>query len=279
MLGRFGTAVIAAAGFCLMANQVLAQFPPATDPSKGEQKCESSVGKTLSKFVSSKAKCVSKCIGTGRKTSGPYAGCFPPYSDPTTGACVNDPTKGAEAKARASIVKSCQDQPGKDNCPECYAPSNCTTGNPFVSNTETQVDPFVILIYCTEANTNTPTKDQAKCEDGVSKALTKFVGSKTKCYDKCNQNMNKGKIAPGSCNPPNPADPATFACVKDPVKGAEAKAAAAIDKVCANVPGATPSCYGTSLDQGSEWVNLTETQIDNTTPMVACGSPSGAFVD
>ena len=198
MLGRFGIAAIAATGFCLIASRVPAQFPPATDPTKDEQKCESNAGKTLSKFTSSKAKCVGKCIGTGRKTSGPYAGCFAPYADPTTNACIMDPVKGAEAKARSGIVKKCN-VAGKDSCPECYAASNCTTGDPFVSMTETNIDPFVILIYCTEANTNTPTKDQAKCEDGVSKALTKFVGSKAKCYDKCNANANPSCYGTAMC--------------------------------------------------------------------------------
>lgn len=279
MLGRFGTAAIAAAGFCLIGSHVLAQFPPVTDPTSGEQKCESNAGKTLSKFVGAKSKCVGKCIGTQRKATSPsYGGCFPPFSDPTTFACQFDPAKGAAIKARAGIAKKCADAPGKDNCPECYDPANCTTGAPFVAMVDTQVNPFLILIYCTEANNMTPTSAEAKCEDGVSKALVKFVGSKSKCYDKCNQNMNKGKIAPGSCDPPSPADPATNACIFDSVKGAEAKAIAAIDKVCADV-GANPSCYGTSLDTGTEWVGLAESAVDGTTPQVACGSPSGAFVD
>jgi hypothetical protein len=277
MLGRFGTVAIAAAGFCLIASRVPAQFPPITDPTSDEQKCESNAGKTLSKFTKSKAKCVGKCIGAGRKTSGPYGGCFAPYADPATDVCIHESLKGAEAKARQGIIKKCS-VAGKDSCPECYSPATCTTGEPFVMNTETNIDPFVILIYCTEANTNTPTSAEAKCEDGVSKALTKFVGSKAKCYDKCNKNMNKGKIALGSCNPGAVTDPATQACIFDSVKGAEAKAAASIDKVCASV-GANPSCYGTSLDTGQEWVNLAEVPVDNTTAQVACGSPSGAFVD
>jgi hypothetical protein len=283
MVRRSGIAAIcAAAGLCLLAKPVLAQFPPVTEPTKDEQKCESNTGKTLSKFVGSKSKCVGKCVATARKTSGPYAGCFPPYADPVVDACITDPVKGAEAKAGANIAKKCN-VAGKDSCPECYTPATkCTDGtgsNPFVQSTEGQVDPFTILVYCLEAGGTTPTKEQAKCEDGVSKALVKFVGAKTKCYDKCNKNVNKGKIAPGSCTPPSPSDPATTACIFDPLKGAEAKAAASIDKVCANVPSATPGCYGTSLDEGSEWVGLTETQIDITTPTVACGSPSGAFLD
>src|SRR5262249_55932847 len=100
----------------------------------------------------------------------------------------------------------------------------------------------------------------------------KFVGAKAKCYDKCNANMNKGAIAPGSCNPGAVTDPATQFCISDPLKGAEGKAAAAIDKVCANVAGANPSCYGTALDTGAEWVGLAEPQVDIAPAQIACGA-------
>src|SRR5262245_21746772 len=115
-------AAAAAAGLCLAASPVLAQIPGQT---KDELKCESTVGKTLSKFVGSKSKCVSKCFVTARKAGGPFTGCFAtpgqPYPDATTNTCITDPVKGAEAKARAGIVKGCMDAPGKDKCPECYA--------------------------------------------------------------------------------------------------------------------------------------------------------------
>src|SRR5437899_1033696 len=96
-----------------------------------------------------------------------------------------------------------------------------------------------------------PNKDEAKCETGAGKALVKFVGSKAKRTSKCNQHMLKGAIAPNSCTPPNPSDPATQVCIFDSLKGAEAKAAAAIDKVCANVPGATPGCH--AVTTGAQW--------------------------
>ena len=270
MLGRFGIVVAAAGSLCLIASSVPAQFPPVTDPNKDEAKCESNAGKTLGKFTGQKAKCISKCIKTGRKTSGPYTGCFGPgFSDPATNACIKDPLKGAEAKAAASIVKKCPD------CPECYDPNVCTDSsstNPFVSNTESLIDPFGNLVFCTEAAGMTPTKDEGKCEDSVAKALAKFVASKTKCYDKCTKNELKGKIAPGSCMPPSPSDPATNACIFDPLKGAEAKTAAAIDKKCV----VTPACYGGQTGMG--WVTLVENIQDTQVPIIACGSPSGAFV-
>jgi hypothetical protein len=61
------------------------------------------------------------------------------------------------------------------------------------------------------------------------------------------------------------------------VKGAGAKAAAAIDKKCAAV-GANPACYVPTVDTGAEWVAIVENQVDNSIPDVACGSPSGAFL-
>ena len=62
-----------------------------------------------------------------------------------------DPVKGAEAKARTSIVKACT-----NDCPECYAASVCSTGEPVVSNTEAQLDPFGGIVWCTEAGGATP---------------------------------------------------------------------------------------------------------------------------
>lgn len=258
-------AMAAALALALAASPVAAQPAGVT---KDELKCESGAGKALSKFVGSKTKCVQKCVTTARKTSGPYTDCFAPFGG-ATATCIQDPTKGAEAKARTSIVKACT----KD-CPECYAPSVCSTGEPFVANTETQVDAFGPLIYCTEAGGGTPTKEQAKCEDTVAKTLTKFVDSKTKCYDKCNQNVFKAKIPEGSCSPPTPTDVATQACIQK----AEDKAVASIDKACATA-GQNPPCYGANFDTGAEWVGLTEAAVDANVPVIACGSPSGAFLD
>lgn len=276
MLHRLRMVVLTATWMGVVVGTAAAQI---TDPGKDEAKCQKSAGSALVKFVGAKTKCVQKCLGTARKTSGPYAGCFGPgFTDPATNACVFDAKKGAEAKARASIVKACADAPGKDRCPECFAPSVCTTGEPVVSDTEAQIDPLGAVVFCTEGAGGTPTKDEAKCEDSVAKALTKFVGSKSKCYQKCNDNLLKGKVPPGSCDPPVPSDPATATCVFDPVKGAEAKAAASIDKACAE-KSANPACYGTALDTGAEWVALVEPQVDANIPVTACGSPSGAFLD
>jgi hypothetical protein len=274
----FGTAVIAATGVCLLATAVPAQV---TDPNKDEQKCEAGAGKAITKFVGSKSKCISKCFATARKTSGPYTGCFEPgYTDPTTNTCINDPVKGAEAKGGAAVAKGCA-----VDCPECYSAAECNDGtktNPWIVTTEGDVDApfgpgtgFPSLIYCIEKAGNTPTKDEAKCEDGVVKALVKFTGSKQKCYAKCFANFYKGKI-PGGCNPPA-TDPATVTCISDPTKGAEAKAKAAIVKACTV---AVPGCYsGGATGAANTFVGAVEAKVDQRTPQIACGSPSGAFLE
>src|SRR5207237_1275612 len=83
----------------------------------------------------------------------------------------------------------------------------------------------------------------------------KFVSSKSKCYDKCNQNVFKAKIPEGSCNPPTPSDAATVACIQK----AEAKNTQLIDKVCFTPPATPPACYdGSPLrpNSGAGWTPL-----------------------
>ena len=211
MLRRFGVVMFAAASLGLAAVPVHAQI------SKDVLKCEDGTNSALAKFVGAKAKCAAKCIATQRKASPPaFAGCMgPAYTDPTTNACIMGSLKGAEAKGGAAIAKGCA---ALASCPTCYTPQQCTDasgGNPFIQASETNVDAFGPLVYCVEAGNPTgpaPSKDDAKCEDGISKALVKFVGAKGKCYQKCNDNLNKGKAAPGSCTPPA-TDPATVTCI------------------------------------------------------------------
>ena len=266
-------AAAAAATLCLAAAPVLAQ----SGVTKDEVKCESGTGKALSKFTSSKSKCASKCFVAARKTMGPYTGCFAPYADPTTNICIMDPLKGAEAKAEASIVKACT-----NDCPECYNPTNCSTGNPFVSNTEALIDLQGPSAYCLENGGTTPTKGEAKCEDGNVKALVKLVGALAKCYDKCNQNVFKAKIPEGSCVPgdgsPNPTDIPTRECLAKAV----GKSTASINKACFIVPATPPACYDgspTRPNTGAGWSALVKSIVDGQTPQIACGSPSGAFLD
>jgi hypothetical protein len=277
MMSRL-TIAVGAAALCLLHTGALAQFPPVTDPNKDEVKCQRGAGKAGVKQVATRSKCVAKCIKTARAASGPYTGCFSPFADPATNTCILDPAKGADAKARATIVKACA-----VDCPECYTaqdPMLCSTGDPFTADVAAQSNPFGGLVFCTEAGAGTPSAAEAKCEDGTAKALVKLVAARSKCYTSCNSNLIKGKIAPGSCTPPVPTDTATVACIFDPVKGADAKATIAIDKVCevsVNPANAKPACYGALT--GSGWVSLVAVNLDARVPIVGCGAPSPAFLD
>jgi hypothetical protein len=277
---RVTSGLATAAGLCFAATTVLAQVPGLTNDSF---KCESTAGKTLAKFAGSKTKCTQKCLATQRKTSGPYTDCFSPFGG-TASTCITDPAKGAEVKAGVAIAKACSAKP--DSCPKCYTPATkCTenTGtNPFVQTAEATLDIFGRELYCLESGTGgqvtTPDKGQAKCEDGLTKALTKFVSGKSKCYATCNSNAFKGTITPAACQPPA-TDPTTQTCVAT----ATSKASTAINKVCFGAPPIeTPPCYdGTAPRPNSAagWLALVETAVDATTQTVACGSPSGAFLN
>jgi hypothetical protein len=160
--------------------------------------------------------------------------------------------------------------PGTTRC------TDASGANPWVQTTETNVDLFGPFVYCEENGGTTPSKTDAKCEDSVVKALVKFVGAKTKCYQKCNANIASGKIPPGGCTPPA-TDPATSACVSDPMKGAQAKAAASIDKACFTAPATAPSCF--PFTSGTAWVNAVEALEDPQIAEINCGSPSGSFLN
>jgi hypothetical protein len=278
MMGRLRMATVA--GVCFAATTVLAQVPGLT---KDAFKCESSTGTALSKFVAAKTKCVTKCFDTQRKTSGPYTDCVAPFGG-TTLTCITTPPKGAEVKAGAAIAKACTKKP--DSCPKCFTPNtkctDATAANPFVTSSENSLDIFGPQLYCLETGTGgpvtTPDKALGKCEDGLAKALTKFVGAKGKCYAKCGSTAFKGTIPASACAPPA-SDPTTQTCVNT----AQGKATAAIAKVCFGAaPIETPACYDgtvTRPNSAAGWVNLVESAVDATTPTVACGSASGAFLD
>lgn len=237
-----------------------------------ELKAQKGTNSAGAKFTAAKAKCIQKCLAAQYKIAANKDDCLSPtYSNPAVNTCIFDAAKGAEAKAIAAIVKAT----AKD-CPECYSGGCSAAAFPTtrVNDLESQIDPFGGLVAC-EAS---PTADQFKCETGVSKSLVKLVAARNKCYDKCFDNAFKGKIPSASACVPPASDPATTACLSDPVKGTEVKAAAAIDKICA-LKSANPPCYGTSFDTGAEWVNLTSTAVDGNVGNTYCGSASGAFVD
>lgn len=264
MVRILGTALAVSAALCMAASPAAAQF------TKDELKCETGTGRSLGKQVSAHAKCTERCIKSARKTSGPYLPCF----DDTTLACITDPVRGPAARAAAAIAKAC----AKD-CPECYTAQGtlCTNGQPLVATTQSLVDTQGSIVYCLEAAGATPTKDQAKCEDGNVKALVKYVAAINRCYQRCATNAQKGTIPSTACapalnaGPPPPTDAATATCLTT----AKTKAAAAIDKVCTATT--KPACYG-PVD-GNGWATLVEGLVFGQTDDIVCGSPAGAFLD
>ena len=281
---RSKAVIVGGVSLALVASLTLvptAQAVHDPDISALEFKCQTSASKAGVKFVKAKAKCVDKCIAGARKVPAvePEANCFPPYGG-TAAICIQDALKGAEAKAIAGVDKACKELgDGKTDCPECYAArsgspdADCSDygtalivdglSNPSSASLETQIDAFG-FVFC---NDNPNTAEENKCESGLAKALTKFVGCKTKCYDKCKAAAHKGTIAAGACSPPSPSDPTTFACLFDSLKGCESKAIAAADKACFIAPADAPECYGFTA---SSIVSLVETAIDGNIPNTYC---------
>jgi len=240
-----------------------------------ELKCQAGTSKTLAKFVGSKAKCASKCIGNAGKAVEPYSDCYAPYGGATL-TCIADPLKGAEAKATASIAKACA-----VDCPECYTAQygGCAAGQ-YPANRvgviENQVDSFGPGVFCNQPGSSA---GETKCELNTAKVLSKLVGSVDKCYDKCEANAFKGLFAASQCDPPA-ADAATATCVST----ADGKAVAAVDKLCSALGSSSiPDCSSPDdYPSGSQWVNLVEVAISGNVSGPSgtyCGSPSGAFVD
>jgi hypothetical protein len=253
-------------------------FAPLTpDPdllAKCVAKCEVTTSKASVKFIDAKSKCVLKCEGTARKGAS-FLDCDPPYAG-VTATCIEDPEKGAEAKARAAIVKACAFPKA---CPPCYSGGDCTVHAPvFVLGLETRMDALLPAVFCEQSAAH------AKCMDGNAKALSKFAAAKTKCYDKCVAAVNKGRAVPGSCVPPA-TDPDTSDCIAT----AEGKAVATVNKVCF-LSSTAPACYDNGVHPPAilpspstalAWMGLVEvTIVDSTVPEVYCtSSPSGAFID
>jgi hypothetical protein len=257
---------------CLIAGQALAQFPPITDPNRAEAKCQSGTATTLARLFGARMKCVRACIAAGRKAGG-FGGCFGPgFTDPATNTCIFGPLNGTEAKAEAGISRACA-----SDCPECYTAVDanlCATGQPFVTDVASQIDAFAQQIYCVEAGGAVPSESDAKCEDAVAKSLVRFVSAKTRCYQTCTTNMRRGSIAPGSCDPPLPADPATDACIGAAESGSHG-AVYAIDKVCERIfdpaKNTRPACYTMVTGTGEGWVPLIESYVDSRISITACG--------
>jgi hypothetical protein len=276
MIKRFAVVAVVAAGVCFTASQAMAVFD------KNTQKCESTVGKESSKQVDKQVKCVNKCLKAERKLGmgvADFSGCL---ASPPTDPCITDPVKGPAAKASAKIGKICGK--GPEYCPDCYqdgTPISCADGQPQVDTNTTLTATQGPAVFCIEYNVGAydgvPTKEEAKCEDTAAKELSKLVKGINKCYDKCDKNALNGKIPFDACAPtlgatPPLTDQATIDCLTK----ISTKEAEKIDKKCGDV-GASPACWG-GLD-GAGWVSLISTIVGGQTGGIACGSPSGAFLN
>jgi hypothetical protein len=257
--------LVAAATIGFPATPVLAQ----TDITRDEYICGSNVAKTMARFIVKKSACVQRCVANGRKTFGPFGDCFAPFGG-TTAACILDPTRGAEEKARTAIGRRCA-----ADCPECFSASVCTNGEPFVTNVSIQLDLLSsFFVYCVESNGDTVSPAETACEDAVARAVSKHAASRIRCYTRCFAKIlgrscptcKSGQLPEGSCDP-LPSDPSSAACIAR----AEAKAVAAIDAACSNL-GANPACYaGNGLDTGAAWISFMGGALDGQVPNVACG--------
>lgn len=244
-------------------------WPAFAQPTPAEYRCQANDAKTFARFILRKSKCVQRCVTRGRRSSQIYGDCFAPFGG-STAACILDPVTGAEALARASIVRGCAEE-----CPACYGPAVCASGEPQVSNVEVQLD-FLssAFVYCVESTGATASPAEAACEDAVSRAVTDLGASRIRCYSRCFAGIyarscptcTTGQLPVGSCNPPA-SDPRTAACLAR----AEAKATAVIDASCSAV-GGNPTCYvNNGFDTGTAWVGFMGAAIDGQVSNVACG--------
>ena len=249
---------------------------------KAQLKCETTTGKALSTLAVVHASCTRTCLAAGRKRSHTYTGCFAPLAGAAQ-VCIHDPEKGAVAKARRAVAKACSALPGSDACPACYPTTTCATGDPFVADANAYLAALAPDVHCVESGSRapavaappaTPTKREAKCEDGLSKALGKLVGATTKCYAACNARSFRGKITPESCQPPSPGDAKTRACLDK----ARNTAVGAVDKACFRGRALAPSCYdGSALRPTSAlgWVTRIETVLHARAAAITCLLPCG----
>ena len=119
------------------------------------------------------------------------------------------------------------------------------------------------------------TDAEFKCQTSVSKAGSKFVGSKAKCAMKCLAGARK--VPP--LNPASdcfaPYGGTTLFCIADALKGAEGKFATAIRKACDptfKVGTDCPECYssGDCNQESIDRVANIEGQVDSFGPGVFC---------
>ena len=159
-----------------------------------ELACQAATAKAMGKFTSSRSKCITKCNQGARKGTNPPSDCTPGAFAGTTAACA----EAAEEKAAGTEVKSCV----KD-CPECYdgdgtcAPGDCGCDSVELSEeVAAAIDLYAGFVYCDDsASGDALTPIEAKCQDGTTKALAKFVGKRLRCFQQCHQKVQKGRSA------------------------------------------------------------------------------------
>ena len=131
---------------------------------------------------------------------------------------------------------------------------------------------FAVAVCLAASTTATAqvTKDEFKCQQGTSKAVARFVGSKLKCVTKCEQNARKGKNPVADCAPPYAGT--TLTCIRGTTKAAEDKAKASMAKACAKD---CPECYagGDCAADATARIADAESQIDALVPSVYCDDP------
>ena len=258
-------AVTGVACLALVAGLASASHDP--DLTADEVKCQLGTSLAIGKFITAKAKCLTKCEQGARKGLNPSTDCAPPYAGATL-TCVDN----AEGKTEGLEQSKC----AKD-CPECYTGGDCVADSQArTADAETQVDVLRLLVYCDDSGSGDAlTKAEAKCADTVAKTLSNFAKKKLNCLAKCRKDEDKLKVPAGSCTPP-PSDPKASACVQKE----EDKAAFLIDKQCdpaVNPKAEAPECF--AGQNGDGWAALVEAAVDNGDAGLYCGSPSGAFLD
>jgi hypothetical protein len=105
--------------------------------------------------------------------------------------------------------------------------------------------------------------DEAKCQQGTSLAVSKFITDKAKCIIKCEQGARKGLNMASDCS--SPFGNATLACVQR----AESKAEGLEQSKCAKD---CPECYtgGNCAADADARVANAEMQVDGLATLVYC---------
>jgi hypothetical protein len=262
---KFALAAVTGVALVTLAQNVMANHD--ADVSDDELKCQIAVSGEGGKLVAAVSKCAAKCRAAAAKTPFPVADCQGnPPTNPDMAACVT----AAVAKAQAGEAKKCS-----VDCPDCaeYQNGDCAAdATARTATTLASTNAAGLLVYCDDSGSGDGlTSDEDKCQQTISKNLSKMVGALGKCSAKCIAAEHKGKIPNGSCGT-SPTDLKTIDCVAKVV----GKTGAGIDKKCTAI-GAMPEC--SSQPDGAGWAMFVQGLLSAQYGNTYCGSPSGAFLD